>query len=63
VKTSIEEIKTESFGCDVAEFIRELRNKKLFFFIVKDGNVERIEPACAMKTFGFKKLLWIRGWR
>ena len=37
--------------------------KKLFFFVVKEGQVERIEPARAVDTLAFRKLLWIRRWR
>ena len=38
-------------------------NKKLFFFTVKEGQVERVEPARAVDTLSFRKLLWIRRWR
>lgn len=37
--------------------------KKLFFFTVKAGQVERVEPARAVDTLAFRKLLWIRRWR
>ncbi len=37
--------------------------KKLFFFTVKEGQVERVEPARAVDTLSFRKLLWIRRWR
>lgn len=37
--------------------------KKLFFFTVKEGQVERVEPARAVGTLAFRKLLWIRRWR
>ena len=37
--------------------------KKLFFFTVKEGQVERVEPARAVDTLAFRKLLWIRRWR
>lgn len=37
--------------------------KKLFFFTVEQGEVERIEPARAVDTLAFRKLLWIRRWR
>ena len=37
--------------------------KKLFFFTVKNGNVERIEPARAMESPDFKKILETRNWR
>ena len=37
--------------------------KKLFFFTVKEGQVERVEPARAVDSLAFRKLLWIRRWR
>ena len=37
--------------------------KKLFFFTVKEGQVERVEPPRAVDTLAFRKLLWIRRWR
>ena len=37
--------------------------KKLFFFTVKEGQVERVEPVRAVDTLSFRKLLWIRRWR
>ncbi len=37
--------------------------KKLFFFTVKEGQVERIEPPRAVDSLAFRKLLWIRRWR
>ncbi|MDE0333116.1 MAG: hypothetical protein OXL41_14760 [Nitrospinae bacterium] len=37
--------------------------KKLFFFIVKGGDVERIEPARAMATPDFRNILEKRNWR
>ena len=37
--------------------------KKLFFFTVAGGEVERIEPSDAMKMSGFRKILTIRNWR
>ena len=37
--------------------------KKLFFFTVKAGQVERVEPPRAVDTLAFRKLLWIRRWR
>lgn len=37
--------------------------KKLFFFTVAGGEVERIEPSNAMKMSGFRKILTIRNWR
>ena len=37
--------------------------KKMFFFIVKDGNVVRIEPARAMESLEFRKILETRNWR
>lgn len=37
--------------------------KKLFFFTVKAGQVERVEPTRAVDTLAFRKLLWIRRWR
>ena len=37
--------------------------KKLFYFSVKDGDVERIEPARAMESPHFKKILETRNWR
>lgn len=37
--------------------------KKLFYFTVKGGDVERIEPARAMKSPHFRKILETRKWR
>lgn len=37
--------------------------KKLFYFTVKDGDVERIEPARAMESPHFRKILETRNWR
>lgn len=37
--------------------------KKLFFFTVKDGNVVRIEPARAMESPDFRKILETKNWR
>ncbi len=37
--------------------------KKMFFFTHKGEKIERIEPARARGTFGFKKLIEMRGWR
>ncbi len=37
--------------------------KKLSFFTVAGGEVERIEPSNAMKMSGFRKILTIRNWR
>lgn len=37
--------------------------KKLFFFTVKDGDVERIEPARAMEIPDFREILETRKWR
>ena len=36
---------------------------KMFFFTVKDGNVERIEPVRAMTSPEFRKILETRNWR
>ena len=37
--------------------------KKLFYFTVKDGDVERIEPDRAMENPHFRKILEKRNWR
>ena len=37
--------------------------KKLFYFTVKDGNVERVEPARAVESPHFRKILETRNWR
>lgn len=37
--------------------------KKLFFFTVKDGDFERIEPERAMESPEFRKILETRNWR